>query len=164
MFTPTSRAYWGYLLPPGTASSGFKISSLPQGLKEAVPVGVMPSQPAVTVNYGVYCPGLGSPLIHMVQVRDHGLFMGQRDIDPQQAWPPQTLYEIADPIWSHLPGLIRGVNSQVVQCRLLEDGRNGVPNGVADNAQFQAQGPLPLHQDFVYLPATGHGIVVIVIY
>ena len=86
------------------------------------------------VHVGVHRSGGGGPLVDLIQKGNHRLLMGDRDIYPQFLGLSQSLEEFAHPIRSYFPSLVIGVYPQVVQGRLLKDGRDGVADGVADYA------------------------------
>ena len=56
------------------------------------------------------------------------------DVDAQRTGGTQPIHEISHTLRGNFPLLISGVDAQMVQARLLKDGRDGVADGVTDYA------------------------------
>ena len=102
-------------------------------------IGVVSSELAVPMDDCVDCSGLPGTFIHLVQKGNHRLLMRDGDIYAQFVGLSQRLEEFANPVRVYFPGMIGRVHTIVIQGGLLEHGRDGVADGVADNAQCRSQ-------------------------
>ena len=107
----------------------------------------MAGEAALAVDDGVDGAGFGGPIVDFVQEGDDRFLVGDGYVDAQDTGLAQVVDEGAHVVGGYRVGDIPGVNGAGVQGRLLEDGRQGVADGVADDAEGGLHFSLFIHEE-----------------
>ena len=116
------------------AAPGIKPCAVAQRPQETYAVGVVAGQTPVAVDDGVDRPGGGSPVVHLVEEGYDRFLVGNGHVDAQGSRSAQASDELAQAVGRNVPGFVSAIEPDGVQRRLLEKGRNGVTDGVTDDA------------------------------
>jgi hypothetical protein len=99
----------------------------------------MAGEVSIPVDYGVYRSSGSSPIVNFIQMRNHRLFVRNGYIDTPGTITAQAVNKPTDIVRRNFISLVSRVDPAVVQGGLLEDGRDGVGDGVAYDTQSGRQ-------------------------
>ena len=82
----------------------------------------MAGKASFPVDDGVYGTGGSRPIVDLINIRNHRLFVRDSDVDTPCAVPAQIADESAHLLRRNLESLVSRIDAAVVQGGLLEDG------------------------------------------
>ena len=95
----------------------------------------MAGEPSLPVDDGIDGAGLGGPIVDFVQEGHHRLLVGDGYVDAHYSGLAQAVDERSHAVRGYRVGHVAGSNAASVQGRLLEHGRQGMADGIANNAK-----------------------------
>lgn len=122
------------------ASCGFECGFVAQGGDEAGAVGVEAEQAAIAVDDGIDGAGSGGEPADFVEVGDDGFFVGDGDVRAEDVGGAEACDAGGELCAGGVPLFVGDVEAGMGEGCRLDDGGEGVRDGVADDAGSAGHG------------------------